>query len=157
MIQRIQTVYLLLSMAFVAMVTFGATIFQFDAVGISYKLSACALNKYNAGGELIEIDPSYLYIAGITLLILSLLTVFTFKNQKRQLALGQFTAVLYFIFLVLMIIASFMGADLTGEQEVTRSFGFGFYAFIIGLPFLILANIGIKRDKKLLDSVNRLR
>lgn len=157
MIQRIQTVYLLLSMTFVAMVTFGANIFQFDAVETSYRLSALALNQYDAAGELIVIDPSYLYVAGLTLLILSIFTIITYKNQKRQLAIGQFTAVLYFIFLVLMIIASFMGADLTGEQQVTRSFGFGFYAFIIGLPLLILANIGIKRDKKLLDSVNRLR
>jgi amino acid transporter len=157
MIQRIQSLYLLLAATFLALVTFGATIFQFQAVDTSYRLSACGMNQYDAAGELMVIDPSYVYIAGLALLVLCLLTLISFKNLKRQLALGQFTATLYFIFLVLLVITSFMGADLTGEQEVTRSFGFGFYAFAAGLPFLILANIGIKRDKKLLDSVNRLR
>ncbi|MGB1518015.1 MAG: hypothetical protein ACPG8K_02815 [Crocinitomicaceae bacterium] len=42
-------------------------------------------------------------------------------------------------------------------ESVTRELGIGFLLFVLGFPFIFLANVAIKRDKKLLDSLNRLR
>ena len=43
------------------------------------------------------------------------------------------------------------------DDETKRELGLGFFLFVLGFPFCFLAQLGIKRDKKLLDSLNRLR
>ena len=46
---------------------------------------------------------------------------------------------------------------LLDEETASREMGLGFLLFVVGFPFTFLANTGIKRDKKLLDSLDRLR
>ena len=50
-----------------------------------------------------------------------------------------------------------MGGGMLSAGETKRELGLGFFLFVLGFPFCFLAQLGIKRDKKLLDSLNRLR
>jgi hypothetical protein len=50
-----------------------------------------------------------------------------------------------------------MGGGMLSADETKRELGLGFFFFVLGFPFCFLAQLGIKRDKKLLDSLNRLR
>ena len=43
------------------------------------------------------------------------------------------------------------------ENNAGQELGLGYIFFIAGLPFSFLALIGVKKDKNLLDSLNRLR
>jgi hypothetical protein len=43
------------------------------------------------------------------------------------------------------------------ENNASQELGLGYLFFIAGLPFSFLALIGVKKDKNLLDSLNRLR
>ncbi|MFK7784566.1 MAG: DUF4293 family protein [Crocinitomicaceae bacterium] len=52
---------------------------------------------------------------------------------------------------------AFFGDNLIEGEELKRELGLGFYLFVVGLPFSFLANVGIKRDKRLLDSIDRIR
>ena len=59
--------------------------------------------------------------------------------------------------LVSVIILSIFGDSLLNVSISHREMGLGFFLFVSGFPFSFLANTGIKRDKKLLDSLDRLR
>jgi uncharacterized membrane protein YhaH (DUF805 family) len=80
-----------------------------------------------------------------------------YKNVNRQFKLGRTVFFLYFLSLTAIFFLSIWGDGLVEGKTTSREMGLGYWLFIIGFPFSFLANIGIKRDKKLLDSLDRLR
>ena len=50
-----------------------------------------------------------------------------------------------------------VGDSMISVETTKREMGLGYLLFLCGFPFTFLANIGIKRDKNLLDSLDRLR
>jgi hypothetical protein len=50
-----------------------------------------------------------------------------------------------------------LGKYFTDQDKVTLSLGLGFYLLVLGFPLMLLAVRSINKDKKLIDSVNRLR
>ncbi len=80
-----------------------------------------------------------------------------YKNLKRQLTLVRLTTLLYFIAIVALGFIYFLGNYFTGEEELQTSYSFGFYLFIAGFILVLLASAGIKKDKKLIESVDRIR
>lgn len=157
MIQRIQSVFILAAMIFLFMVSMGMTIFKFIGKEFHYTLSSFGVNQYDAAGKATEISSSPFYVAGIILLLLCFFTLVSFRNLKRQLMIGRLTVFVYFIFIVLIVFSSFLGTYFSGEEEITREFALGFYLFLAGFPLVIFANSGIRKDKNLIDSVNRIR
>ena len=59
--------------------------------------------------------------------------------------------------LVSVIVLSIVGDKLIDAETTSREMDLGFFLFVCGFPFTFLANTGIKRDKKLLESLDRLR
>ena len=55
------------------------------------------------------------------------------------------------------IIFYYAGGGIIKEGEYVRELGLGYALLIAGFPFCFLAQLGIKKDKKLLDSLDRLR
>jgi len=64
---------------------------------------------------------------------------------------------LYLLILIAFIVFASIGYSPSKSIETTRELGLGFIFLVLGFPFAFLGQIGIKRDKKLLDSLNRLR
>ena len=81
----------------------------------------------------------------------------SYKNINRQFKLGRLVFFIYFLSLLSIFLLSVFGDRLLDVSSSSREMGVGYYLFIAGFPFSFLANIGIKRDKKLLDSLDRLR
>lgn len=139
MIQRIQTIWLLLASA---------------CAFLSLKLS------FYTGIKVTETGEAYTVLTGLNNLLLTILTVavgiaaliliFFYKDRKRQLWLTVATTVLSIVNIVLYFkeIAHYKpGGDFTLTAVVT---------FVVPF-FLILAIRGIYRDDKLVKSVDRLR
>lgn len=80
-----------------------------------------------------------------------------FKNLNRQFKLGRIIFGIYFLMLLSIIALAVFGNHLLDVETTGREMGLGFFLFVIGFPFTFLANTGIKRDKKLLESVDRIR
>lgn len=101
------------------------------------------------------------YLISVVLLLLALGAILSFKNYKRQIRLGRiafFFSVLTLISVVILFY--FSGSDLKsllGEKEIDKNIGLGFYALVLSVAFLFLGNIGVKRDQKLISSLDRLR
>lgn len=109
------------------------------------------------------IPTFYFPFFSITILmcILTAATVLSYKKLKRQLRLGRLLFVLNFLgfgtVLVLYYLLRQETADLGDSYTVSHQLGFGFYCIVIATAFSFLANIGIRRDIKLIKSIDRIR
>ncbi|WP_179008662.1 DUF4293 domain-containing protein [Winogradskyella forsetii] len=136
MIQRIQTLYLFLAAGISA-----GLIFVFH------------LWTDNEGAKVYALD-NYLYL-GLFLgsALLSLISIFRFKDRKSQFVLGRLNIILNFILLGIFV---YQSLNLSGEINVSEK-GIGILLPIFSIVCLVLANKAIKKDEDLVKSVDRLR
>lgn len=157
MIQRIQTVYLALVIILLSLVSFGMNMISFVSEEMQYSLTSYGILVYDAENTLVETRSYPLFISTFALIALAFLTMMSYKNLARQLKLARMTFYIYFLLVVMFFIFSIIGGSYVAEGELKRELGLGYILFVAGLPFAFLANIGVKRDKNLIDSLNRLR
>lgn len=159
MIQRIQSVYLLLSIVCLTMVTFGTKIVSYLSDTSRYDVYAYGIDRHNIQTGFLEEELNYFpgYFVGIGLLVLGLVTLVFYKDLNRQMRFGRMYFYAYLAVLVSTLILIYIGGDHMTTPTTGRELGLGFLLLVIGFPFTFLANTGIKRDKKLLDSLDRLR
>lgn len=158
MIQRIQSIYLAISMILLIIVSSGLSIFNFvsEASSVNYVFSVFGWTTMDLEGNVVQHDGYPFYIVTGVIILLIFWCLMSFKKLDFQLKLGRLILLLYFAAIVGSLIFAFVAKDLFSE-EVNRELGLGYLLFVLGFPFIFLANVGIKRDKKLIDSLNRLR
>ena len=160
MIQRIQTVYLLLAVIVLVYFSAGATIVSFEGNDISYLLRSNQLITQTAGDELADSSAKYFFIGSILLTLWTVFVVISFRNLKKQLSYARIGAFLYLAFLLVIVLTYFIGNSLTQNPTVLEHqshFELGTYLLALGYIFYLLGIYGIKKDKKLIDSVDRIR
>lgn len=156
--QRVQTVYLGITIILLGIVSAGVTLLSFVGESNKYVINSFGITTQNAQtGEAIEHEMMPMMVGTIALALLCFVCIMSYKNLNRQFKLGRTIFLLYFVSVVGVILLSFLGDGMIEESDVKRELGIGFYLFVAGLPFSFLANVGIKRDKRTLDSLNRLR
>ncbi len=156
MIQRIQTVYLLLSIILLSIVSFGTPIFYLIGTKI-YEFTAFGVF------DTIKVEGSKayanypLYLISLLAVVLQIVAIFSFKDLKRQGLLVKIAGLLNVLIIAAIITFYFMHSNPVENEVTTVQIGNGFYLISLSLIGILLANNGIKRDKKLIDSLNRLR
>ena len=146
MIQRIQTLFLLLAVLATALVF----VFPFATTE-----RAVATSEIFADTAYTPTDNTVLLIFFATVGLLALVDIFLFNNRTRQLLVGRITALLYLIAIILM--AVFFMTDSSGLETPGLDDGLGAYAAFAGFIGVALANHFIKKDDKLVRSADRLR
>lgn len=136
MLQRIQTIYLLLSAGISA-----GLIFVFH------------LWTTNEGLPFYAQDDNLYLGLFIASAVLSLVSIFRYNNRKSQFVLGRLNIILNFILLGLFV---YQSLNVSGEANVSEK-GIGILLPIFSIVFLVLANKAIKKDEDLVKSVDRLR
>lgn len=135
MLQRIQTIYLLIAAG-----VSGGLIFVF--------------HLWTIDTTLIYAKDNLLYLGlflGSTLL--SLISIFSYKKRQSQFVLGRLNIILNFILLGLFV---YQSLNVSGETNVSEK-GIGMFIPIVSIVCLVLANKAIKKDEDLVKSVDRLR
>ena len=132
MLQRIQSVYLLLAGLVSGILSYFFPT-GFDKVG--------------------TFDLPVVYEAFLISALLSFLIIFLFKNRQLQFVLGRLNIVLNFILLGVFV---YWSLTIPGENSFSEK-GIGKLLPIISIVLLVLANKAIKRDEQLVKSVDRLR
>ncbi|CAM1343955.1 DUF4293 domain-containing protein [Tenacibaculum amylolyticum] len=143
MIQRIQTLYLLL----VGIISGGLT-FVFS-LWSTINGNVFSTDLLSANSILEKIVP-ILYIVSA---ILAIVTIFLFKNRKLQFVLGRLN-ILTNLFLLGVLV--YLSLTLSGEAAVSEK-GIGMFFPVIVILLLVIANKAIKKDEDLVKSVDRLR
>ncbi len=147
MLQRIQTVYLMLA---------------FIASALLFTKLPIAVFPFPDGGDIIfNIVGKYEIISTLPLLLLNgalvLLTfipTFLYRNRPLQYKLTMFG----FLINVILIIVIFFTADsLQNQLNMEAKYKLGAILPLISLVLLILASKAIRKDEKLIKSADRLR
>jgi len=144
MIQRIQTIFLLLA----AIVSGGLT-------NVFYLWNASYDSDFTAY-ESILTESMLLKPIGVLFIIstiLSFVTIFLFKNRKLQFVINRINILLNFLLLGFIV---YHVLNLSGETTVSEK-GIGSFLPIISVFLLVFANRFIKKDEDLVKSVDRLR
>ena len=134
MIQRIQSIYLLL-----AAVSNGILIFFLP------------LFMVEGAPRMILDDPTFSIMTVLSTLI-SLFSIFRYRNRQQQVVSGRINIILNFVLFGFML---FMFFTLRENQEVM--FHVGTFVPILSVVFISLANRAILKDEALVRSSDRLR
>ena len=136
MLQRIQTIYLLL-----AAIASAGLIFVFS------------LWENSAGESVYAQDVLIAFGMFLASAAISLVSIFMFKNRKLQFVLGRLNIILNLFLLGVFV---YWSLTLPGEMDISEK-GIGMFLPIISIVFIVLANKAIKKDEDLVKSVDRLR
>ena len=136
MLQRIQTIYLLL-----AAFTSGGLIFFLE------------LWETSAGESVYAQDVTTAITLFLISALISIVTIFLFRNRKLQFVLGRINIILNLILLGLFV---YWSLSVSGETTVSEK-GIGMLIPVISIVFIVLANKAIKKDEDLVKSADRLR
>ena len=157
MIQRVQSIFL--ALAAIAMIVM---IFQpiwgkdnqdktqqlrFDASTLVYK---------NDGKEVNNSNTIYLTVLAFVSASLAAGSLFSYKNRMTQIKLNLFNALILLVVVILIAYNMYTSQKLFDPTN-PGSLKIGFFMPIAALFFNSLANRFIKRDEKLVRSVDRLR
>ena len=139
MLQRIQTIYLILA----AVVT-GVLPFVFP------------LWKVQTATEIFDFyfmqEMSYAALFGLST-TLSIISIMGYKKRQNQFVMGRLNIILNLFLLGLFV---YRLLTVSGETSVSEK-GIGMFLPIVAIVFLVLANKAIKKDEDLVKSVDRLR
>ena len=137
MIQRIQTLYLVLSFTITGVLPFVFPLWS-TVDGKEY---------------LFMQNQLYVILFGLST-TLSLLSIISFKKRQHQFVIGRLNIILNLILLGLFVYHSL---NLSGEIPAVSEKGIGMFLPILAIVLLGFANKAIKKDEDLVKSVDRLR
>jgi len=136
MLQRIQSVYLLLAAIINGALPFWVNLWT------------------DAQGNAVYAKDDMMYsVAFIVSAVLAILAIFQYKKRKNQFVTNRFNMILNLFLLGFFVYRSLI---LSGEAGASEK-GIGMLLPIISIVFLVLANRAIKKDEDLVKSVDRLR
>jgi hypothetical protein len=137
MIQRIQTIYLILTF-----LTVGILPFIFPLWTMS-----------NGKDYFFMQNQIYPIILGLSTAI-TVYSIISFKKRQTQFVANRLNIILNLILLGLFV---FHSLNLSGETVTVSEKGIGMFLPILAIVLLVLANKAIKKDEDLVKSVDRLR
>ena len=137
MIQRIQTIYLLLAFVVTGVLPFFIPLWTMTD-GAAY---------------LFMQNQVYVVLFGLST-TLSLVSIVSYKKRQNQFVMGRLNIILNLILLGLFVYRSL---NVSGETPAVSEKGIGMFLPIVAIVLLVLANKAIKKDEDLVKSVDRLR
>ena len=137
MIQRIQTIYLLLTFLVTGVLLFFVPLWTINGKAFYFMQ-----------------DQVYTILLGLSTM-LTIISIISYKKRQNQFVMGRLNIILNLILLGLFVYRSL---NLSGETvNVVSEKGIGMFLPIVAIVLLVLANKAIKKDEDLVKSVDRLR
>lgn len=155
MIQRVQSLYLLLTTILSVLFLNGSILNFIDKAGSTINVTFSEVLK-TAEGQPPELVEKLLPLTILIILIpvVAMITIFLFKNRKLQMKSAIFLIVLTSLLMIAFIHVSM---SVMRKFDASMVFGFRMILPLIMLLLSILAYRGIKKDDKLVKSYDRLR
>lgn len=151
MIQRIQSIYLLVATALV-LIFYMFPIAVFVTPAFPYEFYSCHLTHPENLNPPITLFP--LALLPIFSGILSVISIFMFKKRKLQMRLGKINMLILFTTIVFMFMYIYKIDSLLSG---TVTYGFSGIFPVIAFGMVLMANRAIKSDDDLVRSADRIR
>lgn len=148
MIQRIQSIYLLVASAC------SFALFGFPFASVNEKVADSALFSNDTVYNLS--DNTALLAVYCLAGVVALAAIFLFNNRPRQKSVAWVAAVFNLVGIVLAVVL-FMQDSVMDSSAVTPNDGIGLYTPIVGFVLILLAVRAIGKDEKMVRSMDRLR
>lgn len=156
MIQRIQTIWLLLA----TVVILGLFIFPYlNYIDLEEDLGKklFVTGEYSAVNNE-SVKQNILQTLGtIVVALVPLITIFQFKNRKLQIKLIYLSIALVVLLGVWMYFTATSTLQLISQSFGANNIGVGFFLLPVAIILLAMALGGIRKDEKLIRSADRLR
>ncbi|MDG1440478.1 MAG: DUF4293 domain-containing protein [Flavobacteriales bacterium] len=155
MIQRIQTVYILLF----CIVIFAASFSPFATISTLENSTYTLLpTGWESQSSLAEFNTYPFFTSYLVSISFAILMLVNYKKRVKQLRYGK----LCYFFTLLSFVVMFLEFNnaleiIKSENISTVLYSYGMYLLIACLPIMFLANRSIKKDDKLVKSLDRLR
>lgn len=146
MIQRIQTIFLVLAAAS----GFGVLALPFASTDASVQSSQLFADQAFTTGDNIGLLVLFAVAAA-----LAVADIFLFRNRELQLKVGRMALIANILGVVLAVVLFWQ--DLAGIGSNVVNDGLGVYLPMAFIVFAVLALRGIKKDEALVKSADRLR
>ncbi|QSW88149.1 DUF4293 domain-containing protein [Flavobacterium endoglycinae] len=138
MLQRIQTVYLILAFVVTGVLLFFMPLWTLNTGKPFYFMQ----------------DQVYSVLLALSTM-LTIVSIISFKKRQNQFVMNRLNIILNLILLGLFLYRSL---NLSGETvNAVSEKGIGMFMPIVSIVLLVLANKAIKKDEDLVKSVDRLR
>ena len=140
MIQRIQSVYILLF----ALIIFSALFFPFAMISFGddvYILKPAS--GWEISSENIDLENSSFYVGYLVAVSFSVLMIVNYKKRKKQLKYGKICYLIVILTLCYMINVVYKKSDLLVQDNVKNLsvlFSVSMYMLVVSLPIMFLAN-----------------
>lgn len=146
MIQRIQSIYLLLAAILMAVTAFSPLL-----IVDTHLVTSMGISEGNA-----MIKPTYGIVSTALLsALLSFVTIFFFKNRKKQNIIANVTIASTFFFYVTVLTYMLSYYDNFFTKGIAVSYGI--VLPVLAIVLVVLAKGKIKKDEKLVRSLDRIR
>jgi hypothetical protein len=160
MIQRIQTVYFIIVMLLLSSLLSGVEIFGFPTAKSYLSYSVYGIQQFKSAanaplGKAENIQGSLLFYFVILFVLFTYFAMMNYKNLKKQFRLARLVFFIYLIGLVSILLLGSIGFFAPAAASI--QLGIGYYICVVGLPFSYFAFKGVKKDKEILESLDRLR
>ncbi|MBP7273268.1 MAG: DUF4293 family protein [Saprospiraceae bacterium] len=146
MIQRIQTIFLLLA---------GAAAFALFAVPFAGVSAPVPNSVMLADAQYSVQDNIALTILYVVAGLLPLIGIFLYQNRTSQLLVSRIALIGNIIGAVLAVVLFMQESPQIGDKQVTD--GFGAALPLLAIIFLIFAQRNIRKDQAIVSSMDRLR
>ena len=163
MIQRIQSLFLLLA-ALIGITVIFFPIYYLSVNGFAYDIYMTSIKNLHADiPPTFKINMVFHFIILISLIIISVGSIFFYKKRVLQMRLCRFGLIVNIVFVILL----FMFADTIKNkfitelflkpEQITIAFKAGSILPLIMVVLFFLAGLFIGKDEKLIRSADRLR
>jgi hypothetical protein len=142
MIQRIQSIYLLLA------VLVSASLFYLPLFEVPSATAGTDAVKFMITSN------ALLLVLACAIGVLSFITIFLFKSRPLQLRICRLILILIFVMIGLLFYTSDTISNGLNQKVIYK---IGTYLPLLQVVFVFLAHHGIKKDEKLVRSADRLR
>lgn len=157
MIQRIQSVFLLLSIVAMVVMLFSPLWTKENLqTGDVVVLTTTALVYTQKAKIVTQQTTIYIAILAFTSIAFAFLSIFSYKNRMRQVMYNMLNILVLIGVLACLIYFSNKGEGLL-TNPIKGNFGLGYFMPAFAVLMNSLANRFIRRDEKLVKSVDRLR
>ena len=154
MIQRIQSLYLLISSAICTILIFSPLASFRQGDQIAAELFSYGVKKVGNADLLISYNPVILVVLVTISAMLGIFTIFQYKKRPLQVLLSTFNIIILLVMLGMMVYYCIViSQGLNGSINYYIQAIFPFISIIL----LFLAIKSIRKDEKLIRSVDRIR
>jgi hypothetical protein len=155
MIQRIQSIYLLLA-ALCSGLLLAVPLYNIETANATYQLFLGGLIQIIPKETVLMSQPALLAV-GILLTLFPLVILSLYKKRQFQMRLAASAMMANTAMLMLLVSIVNKSIEHITEPHVKETYGVGLLLPAVCIVFLFLANKAIRKDDKLIRSADRLR